>query len=67
MNKSHTIRLAQTYCPSCHLSTRADIDRCLHCRRPIHDARELRHSEETRQWAAGRRAETPQPVDTQHC
>jgi len=31
-----TVSLPQTYCPSCHLSTRSDVTRCLHCNRPLH-------------------------------
>jgi len=30
-----TVSLPQTYCKSCHLSTRADAVRCLHCNRPL--------------------------------
>jgi hypothetical protein len=28
-----TVSLPQTYCKACHLSTRADLVRCLHCNR----------------------------------
>ena len=27
--------LPQIYCRSCHLSTRSDVLRCLHCNRPL--------------------------------
>jgi hypothetical protein len=30
-----TVSLPQIYCRSCHLSTRADVVRCLHCNRPL--------------------------------
>jgi hypothetical protein len=30
-----TVSLPQTYCKACHLSTRADLVRCLHCNRPL--------------------------------
>jgi len=30
-----TVSLPQIYCRSCHLSTRSDIVRCLHCNRPL--------------------------------
>jgi len=30
-----TVSLPQTYCRSCHLSTRSDIARCLHCNKPL--------------------------------
>ena len=26
-----TVRLAEVYCTECHLATRADQQRCLHC------------------------------------
>jgi len=26
-----TVSLPQTYCRSCHLATRSDVVRCLHC------------------------------------
>ena len=32
-----TVSLPQTYCPSCHLSTRSDVTRCLHCNRLLHE------------------------------
>ncbi len=28
-----TVSLPQTYCRCCHLSTRSDVARCLHCNR----------------------------------
>ncbi len=30
-----TVSLPQIYCRSCHLSTRSDVLRCLHCNRPL--------------------------------
>jgi hypothetical protein len=30
-----TVSLPQTYCRACHLSTRSDVMRCLHCNRPL--------------------------------
>ena len=30
-----TVQLPQTYCRSCHLSTRSDVSRCLHCNKPL--------------------------------
>jgi len=30
-----TVSLPQTYCRACHLSTRSDVVRCLHCNRPL--------------------------------
>jgi hypothetical protein len=30
-----TVQLPQTYCRSCHLSTRSDMSRCLHCNKPL--------------------------------
>ncbi len=30
-----TVHLPQTYCRSCHLSTRSDVARCLHCNKPL--------------------------------
>jgi len=30
-----TVSLPQIYCRSCHLSTRSDVVRCLHCNRPL--------------------------------
>jgi hypothetical protein len=30
-----TVSLPQTYCRSCHLATRSDISRCLHCNKPL--------------------------------
>jgi hypothetical protein len=30
-----TVSLPQIYCRSCHLSTRSDITRCLHCNKPL--------------------------------
>jgi hypothetical protein len=33
-----TVSLPQTYCRACHLSTRSDIVRCLHCNRPLNPA-----------------------------
>ncbi len=35
-----TVSLPQTYCRSCHLSTRSDVVRCLHCNRPLNPAPE---------------------------
>ena len=33
--KDQAVRLNKTYCPYCHLSTRADYQRCLHCGKPL--------------------------------
>lgn len=33
--KDQAAGLKETYCPYCHLSTRADCERCLHCRKPL--------------------------------
>ena len=33
-----TVRLPQIYCQMCHLSTRSDLVRCLHCNRPLNPA-----------------------------
>ncbi len=33
-----TVSLPQIYCRACHLSTRSDIVRCLHCNRPLNQA-----------------------------
>jgi hypothetical protein len=33
-----TVSLPQTYCRACHLSTRSDVVRCLHCNRPLNAA-----------------------------
>jgi len=30
-----TVSLPQTYCRWCHLSTRSDITRCLHCNKQL--------------------------------
>ncbi len=30
-----TVSLPQIYCRTCHLSTRSDVTRCLHCNRPL--------------------------------
>jgi len=30
-----TVTLPQIYCRSCHLSTRSDVTRCLHCNKPL--------------------------------
>jgi hypothetical protein len=35
-----TVSLPQTYCRTCHLSTRSDLVRCLHCNRPLNPAPE---------------------------
>jgi hypothetical protein len=32
-----TVSLPQTYCRSCHLSTRSDIPRCLHCNKSLRE------------------------------
>lgn len=34
-DKAQTAHLKETYCLHCHLSTRADSERCLHCRKPL--------------------------------
>ena len=33
--KAQTVALKETYCAYCHLSTRADHGRCLHCGKPL--------------------------------
>jgi len=33
-----TVSLPQTYCRWCHLSTRSDTPRCLHCNKPLQSA-----------------------------
>jgi len=30
--------IPQTYCGTCHLSTRMDVPRCLHCNKPLRPA-----------------------------
>ena len=30
-----TVSLPEIYCRSCHLSTRSDLTRCLHCNKPL--------------------------------
>jgi hypothetical protein len=30
-----TVSLPQVYCRCCHLSTRSDVARCLHCNKPL--------------------------------
>ena len=30
-----TVSLPQIYCRLCHLSTRSDLPRCLHCHKPL--------------------------------
>lgn len=35
MPSSENARLAQTACPHCHLLTRADYRKCLHCGKPL--------------------------------
>lgn len=30
-----TVSLPQIYCRSCHLATRSDVVRCLHCNKPL--------------------------------
>jgi hypothetical protein len=32
---SQSVHLAEIACPHCHLFTRADYKRCLHCRKPL--------------------------------
>jgi len=32
-----TVSLPQTYCRSCHLSTRSDVPRCLHCNKSLRE------------------------------
>ena len=32
-----TVTLPQIYCRSCHLSTRSDITRCLHCNKLLEE------------------------------
>jgi ribosomal protein L34E len=33
-----TVSLPQVYCGGCHLSTRSDVARCLHCNKPLQAA-----------------------------
>ena len=33
-----TVHLPQTYCRWCHLSTRSDVTRCLHCNKVLQAA-----------------------------
>jgi hypothetical protein len=40
--KNQAVRLNETYCPYCHLSTRADYQQCLHCRKPLKTSFESR-------------------------
>ena len=35
MAANQVTRLKEIYCPYCHLSTRTDHERCVHCRKPI--------------------------------
>jgi hypothetical protein len=35
MPGSENVRLARTVCPHCHLLTRADYRKCLHCEKPL--------------------------------
>jgi hypothetical protein len=37
-----TISLPQVYCWSCHLSTRSDVTRCLHCNKPLSEPQAAR-------------------------
>jgi hypothetical protein len=30
-----TVTLPQIYCRACHLATRSDVMRCLHCNKPL--------------------------------
>jgi len=39
-----TVSLPQTYCPACHLSTRSDRTRCLHCNKLLEQPRETGRS-----------------------
>jgi hypothetical protein len=39
-----TVSLPQTYCRACHLSTRSDVQRCLHCNRPLNPPAEAKRS-----------------------
>jgi hypothetical protein len=39
-----TVSLPQTYCRACHLSTRSDVMRCLHCNRPLNPPAEAKRS-----------------------
>jgi len=32
-----SVSLPQTYCRSCHLSTRSDVPRCLHCNKSLRE------------------------------
>jgi hypothetical protein len=41
-----TVTLPQTYCPSCHLSTRSDVARCLHCNKLLQPPRNTSRSGE---------------------
>jgi hypothetical protein len=37
-----TVSLPQIYCRSCHLSTRSDLLRCLHCHKPLTETTPVR-------------------------
>ena len=52
--KPNTLFTKPIYCPSCHLSTRADFKRCLHCRKPLPVPRDLSSAEhESKRKAEG--------------
>jgi len=42
LQANSTISLPQIYCGSCHLSTRSDVPRCLHCNKPLIEATPVR-------------------------
>jgi len=37
-----TVSLPQIYCRLCHLSTRSDLPRCLHCHKPLTETTTVR-------------------------
>ena len=41
IRKTPATGLRTTYCPHCQLATRIDRDRCLHCGRPVSQARRI--------------------------
>jgi hypothetical protein len=56
-----TVSLPQVYCRCCHLSTRSDMARCLHCNKllqapPVVTSRAGRRAKHTPVQSAGKRA-----------
>jgi len=55
-----TVSLPQVYCGWCHLSTRSDVARCLHCNKlleapPVVSSRTGRRAKHSRIGGAGKR------------